>query len=320
MKLTNDSVLGCDISYWQGNVDFVKMKKSGIKAVIIRAGYGITVDKRFKKYIEGAIAAGIKVGVYWFIYVNNSNSAIDNANKCISTISPYKDHIKLGVWADWEYDSDRYIGRFSLNPIERSTSVDIFCETIINSGYEVGIYSNQDYIQSGKFTLDLISKYPLWFARYSKKPGLYSNKGKNNRPYIWQYTSNGNGKKYGVSSSKLDLNKIYIDLEEYTVTTSEIPKSNNVKIPETLDYGLVFDPIFYSEKYSDLKDVFGNDHAKLLEHFLVFGINEGRQAHPDFWVTRYRDRYSDLQEAYKDNMYGYIMHYIIFGMAEGRKG
>ncbi len=65
---------GCDISYYQGDVDFVAMKKAGIKAVIIRAGYGSTIDKRFISYINAAIRAGLAVGVYWFIYAADRKS------------------------------------------------------------------------------------------------------------------------------------------------------------------------------------------------------------------------------------------------------
>lgn len=317
MNLVNKETLGCDISYWQGNVDFNKMKNAGIKAVIIRAGYGTTMDKRFIKNIKGAIAAGIKIGVYWFIYAKNESGAKANASKCMEIIAPYRDHIKLGVWADWEYDSDKNSGK--LTAAARSNLVDSFCKDIQAEGYEAGIYSNQDYIQSGKFTKDLIAKYPLWFAKYSAATGIYANRGKNGKPYMWQYQSKAKGKTYGVSSTYIDLNKVYIDLEDQTAV--EVPQPVKVSaVPGILDYSMVFNAQFYSERYPDLQAAFGNDSAKLLEHYLVFGITEGRQAHPEFSVTRYRDIYPDLQAAYGDNLYGYIMHYMIFGRAEGRKG
>ena len=73
--------LGCDISKYQGKVDFFKMKKAGISFVIIRAGYGTTEDPNFKAYIDGASKAGLLIGVYWFIYANGGDKAKDNANK-----------------------------------------------------------------------------------------------------------------------------------------------------------------------------------------------------------------------------------------------
>lgn len=318
MKLMNKEALGCDISYWQGNVDFVKMRNAGIKAVIIRAGYGTTPDKNFIKYIKGAIASGIKIGVYWFIYAKNETGAKENASKCMGAIAPYRDHIKLGVWADWEYDSDKNAGE--MTAATRSNLVDTFCKDIQAAGYNTGIYSNQDYIQSGKFTQDLIARYPLWFAKYSTATGMYANKGRDGKPYMWQYTSKAKGKTYGVSSTYIDLNKVYVDLEEDKPVAAVPQPIQSAPVPGTLDYSFVFDAKFYSEKYQDLKAAYGNDSAKLLEHYLTFGINEGRQAHPEFSVTRYRDIYPDLQAAYGDNLYGYVMHYMIFGKAEGRKG
>lgn len=318
MKLTNKETLGCDISYWQGNVDFVKMKNAGIKAVIIRAGYGTTTDKNFIKYIKGAIAAGINIGVYWFLYAKNRSRAKANAAKCIALIAPYRDHIKLGIWADWEYDSDKNAGK--LTAAARSELVDTFCEEIKTAGYEVGIYSNQDYIKSGKFTRDLIAKYPIWFARYAAKTGAYADKGRDGKPYMWQYTDSGKGRTYGVSSSKIDLNKVYIELAVEEPAAAGTQAAQRPVAAGTLDYALVFNAEFYYEKYPDLQAAYGNDSAKLLEHYLVFGINEGRQAHHEFSVTRYRDRYLDLQEAYGDNLYGYVLHYMLFGRAEGRKG
>ncbi len=318
MNLVSKEALGCDISYWQGNVDFIKMRKAGIKAVIIRAGYGTTVDKRFTKYIKGAIAAGIKIGVYWFIYAKNVSGAKANADKCMALIAPYKDHIKLGVWADWEYDSDKNAGK--LTAAARSNLVDIFCKAVQAAGYDAGIYSNQDYIQSGKFTKDIIVKYPLWFAKYTKTPGAYANKGKDGKPYMWQYTSGGKGKTYGVSSAKIDLNKVYIDLATDKPVAAVPQSAQTTTVAGTLDYALVFNAAFYASKYPDLQATFGDNSAKLLEHYLIFGVNEGRQAHPDFSVTRYRDRYPDLQAAYGANLYGYVMHYMLFGKKEGRKG
>ncbi|MDE6531865.1 MAG: hypothetical protein K2K96_14015 [Lachnospiraceae bacterium] len=317
MKLMNKEALGCDISYWQGNVDFVKMRNAGIKVVIIRAGYGTTIDKNFVKYIKGAIAAGIKIGVYWFLYAKNESDAKANAAKFMETIAPYRDHIKLGASADWEYDSDNNAGK--LTATARSNIVDVFCKEVQAAGYEVLIYSNQDYIQSGKFTKDLIVKYPLWFAKYSAAPGIYANRGRDGKPYMWQYTSSANGKTYGVSSKNIDLDKIYIDLEDKPVAAAPQPVQS-ASVPGTLDYSIVFNADFYSGKYPDLKSAFGNNDAKLLEHYLTFGINEGRQAHPDFSVTMYRDLYPDLQAAYGDNLYGYVMHYMVFGRSEGRKG
>lgn len=202
--------LGCDVSYYQGDVDFRIMLASGIRAVIIRAGYGTTIDKRFITYINAAIKAGIAIGIYWFIYAANTSSSVRNAEKCLEVIEPYRKYITLGVWGDWEYDSDKRAGVMTAST--RSHIVDAFNSRIEEAGYEAGIYSNQDYIQSGKFQSWLVSKYPLWFAKYNANISSFAYNGKNHRPYMWQYSSAGNGKAHGVSSKDLDLNKVFVDL------------------------------------------------------------------------------------------------------------
>lgn len=213
---------GCDISYYQGNVDFKVMKKAGIKAVIIRAGYGTTIDKRFITYINAAIREGFAIGIYWFVYASTATNVLNNAKKCLEAVVPYKQYISLGIWCDWEYDSDRYAGVMTASM--RSKFVDMFNCYIEEAGYEAGIYSNQDYIQSKKFKPWLVAKYPLWFAKYSVNISSYAYKGKNNRPYIWQYSSTGNGKVYGVSSTKLDMNKVFIDL----IPDAAVPPADKV--------------------------------------------------------------------------------------------
>ena len=210
-------IKGSDVSYWQGNIDFVKMYKAGIRFVIIRAGYGTTQDKNFVTYINAAIKAGLMVGIYWFMYAKSEAAARNNAKKCIEVIAPYKASIHCMVWADWEYDSDANAG--DMSSAKRSSLVRVFLSQLETAGYQVGIYSNQDYIQSGKFTPSLISEYPLWFAKYSASMGKYAERGKDGHPYIWQQSSKGCGSAYGVSSQFLDLNRGYFEIQEVSTET-----------------------------------------------------------------------------------------------------
>ena len=102
-------IKGIDVSYHQGLIDWKKVKQSGIEFAIIRAGYGRnTVDKKFIENIVGANTAGLKIGIYWFIYATNVQEAVENADMCHKAIALYKDIIKMKVWADYEYDSDNY--------------------------------------------------------------------------------------------------------------------------------------------------------------------------------------------------------------------
>lgn len=206
------SIKGIDVSSYQGDIDWNKVKKSGIEFAIIRAGYGKnTTDDCFVKNIKGAIAQGIKVGVYWFLYVKSKADVELNAQKCIEVIKPYKNDITMKVWADWEYDSDRYCP--NLTDEERTDYTKTFCSLIAKAGFEPGIYANPDYI-CNKFTN--ITGYPLWLAWY----GVSEESAKKYDPWCYQYSSEG--KVDGVSG-KVDMDIWYASVQNNTnnaVTTT----------------------------------------------------------------------------------------------------
>lgn len=86
-----------------------------------------------------------------------------------------------------------------------------------------------------------------------------------------------------------------------------------------VDYALVFDPIYYANKYSDLKKAFGTNEDKLFNHFTTYGMKESRQAIATFNVVTYKNTYADLRKAFGTNMPAYYKHYIQYGNKEGRK-
>lgn len=269
---------GCDVSYYQGDVNFATLKKAGIKAVIIRAGYGTTIDKRFVSYINGAIRAGMAIGVYWFLYAADTAGAVKNAKKCLEIIEPYRQYINIGVWADWEYDSDKRAGAISATV--RSNMVDMFNGAIEESGYEAGIYSNQDYMRSGKFQRWLVAKYPLWFAKYNANITSYAYKGKNGRPYIWQYTSSGDGKSHGVSSRYIDLNKIFVDMlpDEAASPADKVSQDPEAVKASANPYPEPTRTIYYTPGKALM---YGDDVKWVQWHMWRFGLFLDGAGHPD---------------------------------------
>lgn len=192
-------IRGIDVSYHNGVIDWQKVKQS-VDFAIIRAGYGKSqMDKQYINNICGAHTAGLKIGIYWFIYAANMDEAVLNAKMCEKCIEGYKDIITMRVWADWEYDSDK---RNPQTKESRTAIVRAFCDYLSSKGYEVGVYSNVDYIEN-KFG-DL-SEYPLWLARYYSVPGDY-------KPFMWQRTSEG---KIPGISGKVDMNVYYGNLQGY---------------------------------------------------------------------------------------------------------
>ena len=93
---------GIDVSKWNGSIDWNAVKSNGIDYVIIRAGFGTsTVDPYFHSNIQCAIDAGLDIGVYWFSYATSEEKARIEAEKCLETISPYKDKISYPVFFDF---------------------------------------------------------------------------------------------------------------------------------------------------------------------------------------------------------------------------
>lgn len=102
--------------------------------------------------------------------------------------------------------------------------------------------------------------------------------------------------------------------------TAVIPASIPGKyIFENTDYSKVFDPIYYSNKYPDLKKAFGADSNSLFHHFCTYGMKEGRIASAGFNVNKYKEYYADLRSAFGADLPLYYKHYITNGYKENRK-
>ena len=228
---------GIDVSYHQGVIDWAKVKSSGVKVAVIRAGYRGTVDTKAKYNIEKALENGIEVGLYWFIYVDRITIE-QNAQAFLYFANAYKDKIKHKLWADWEYDTEKKSPGYT--PAKRSNDVRKFLEILNENGFDAGIYSNMDYIKSGKFTPQLIADYPLWFARYTNNddPGLYAKKGK--ELYLWQYSSKGTVP--GINGN-VDMNRVFETIQiakTYPVpsikTKSIVTALNSIQVTSTFEY------------------------------------------------------------------------------------
>ena len=124
-----------DISTWNGAVDFEKVKAAGIEGVILRAGFGNgTLDNEFVGNINRAIDSGIKyIGAYWFGYAFTVDQARYEATMCDKVLEKYKDWLNLGVFYDWEYDSEDYTKKHGVKPeLERPYFGHIFTDEVLN--------------------------------------------------------------------------------------------------------------------------------------------------------------------------------------------
>ena len=87
--------LGIDVSKWNQEIDWEAVKNAGVEFAIIRCGYrgastgALVIDPRYKENIEGAIEAGIPVGVYFFTQALDEVEAVEEASMVIRLIEEY---------------------------------------------------------------------------------------------------------------------------------------------------------------------------------------------------------------------------------------
>ncbi len=201
--VTGNAALGIDVSKWQGEIDWDKVKQDGIEFAIIRCGYrgsvtgSLVVDPYFEQNIKAASAAGIKIGVYFFTQAVNEVEAVEEASTVINLVKDYE--LEYPVFIDTEGAGGD--GRADGLDIAMRTAVcDAFCSTIKNAGYNAGIYASRNWYNNNLQTTSL-ERYVIWLAEYRKIPiyqGYYQ---------MWQYTSNGNVD--GING-RVDMNISYL--------------------------------------------------------------------------------------------------------------
>ncbi len=200
--VSKTGVLGIDVSKWQKEIDWDKVKNEGVDFAIIRCGYrgsvtgSLVEDPYFEQNIRGARAAGIKVGVYFFTQAVNEVEAVEEASMVISLVRDYE--LQYPVFIDTEGAGGN--GRAdSLNVEERTAVCEAFCTTVKNAGLEAGVYASRNWYNN-RLTASTLESYDIWLAEYRSVPlyqGYYQ---------MWQYTSKG---KINGINGNVDLNVSY---------------------------------------------------------------------------------------------------------------
>lgn len=143
------NIKGIDMSVWQGKIDWKKVKASGIVFAMIRVGYGSSqgndckMDTYFKANVEGALAAGVEVGIYFYSYAKSAQAAAREAAWVVEQIAPYKGRILYPVAYDLEDSKQAGLGRDVLTAM-----VTAFCTTIEAAGYYASFYCNTNWCKN----------------------------------------------------------------------------------------------------------------------------------------------------------------------------
>lgn len=190
---------GIDVSVYQGQIDWQKVKQAGIGFAILRIGYGMydnQKDVTFERNYQEATRVGIPVGCYLYSYAKSVDEAIQEANLTLKWLNNRK--LQLPVYFDIEDKSQEGLGRNVLNNMCIA-----FCNRIEQAGYWAGIYSNKYWATSIISGAELAKKYTYWVAQYANECTF------NGDYAIWQYSSTG--KVAGISGN-VDMNEMTKDI------------------------------------------------------------------------------------------------------------
>ena len=215
---------GIDISQYQTNVDFKKVKASGIDYVIIRAGYGKYAkqkDPQFETHYKNAKAAGLDVGVYWYSYALSVEDAKLEAQTCLSVIKGKK--FEYPIYFDLEEQNQFAKGRSFCDSIVKA-----FCGEIEKAGYFAGLYISRSPLQQ-YISSSVANKYALWIAEYASKcnyGGAYG---------MWQYSSTG---KINGINGNVDCDYCYVDYPAVIKNSglNGYPKPSTTKVLDTTGF------------------------------------------------------------------------------------
>ena len=223
-----------DVSCWQIDVDYNKVKNSGINVVLIRAGFGREAsqkDNQFETHYKNAKAAGLKIGVYWYSYAEGISDAANEANACLACLNGKK--LDLPVYFDMEEPWQQSFGKATLTAMAEK-----FCDTIKKHGYRAGVYANAYWFSQCLNYSTLYNKYSIWLAQWASYHTIKCD--------IWQYSETGSVN--GVSGN-VDMNIIEnpsIINGSDTIPTTDIPDTATVQrwLNKVYNSGLVIDNIY----------------------------------------------------------------------------
>lgn len=189
--LGGESAIGVNVSEKSGDIDWAQVAASGVDYAMIRVGWReqikgrVHVDAKFQQNMEGAINAGLPVGVYFFSQAVSDAEADEEAKTVIEQIRGYSISYPIAIY--WKYatkeDGSQNENSRSVrcNGEQITGFIDTFCKKISDAGF-TPCYLASKSMAYNTLNLSRLSKYDLWYAEYKPQPSFYYDF------KIWQYT------------------------------------------------------------------------------------------------------------------------------------
>lgn len=180
----DNTMIGIDVSRYQENIDFEKVKNSGVEFVIIRIGVqsgakkDVSIDSYYLENIKKAKEAGLLVGVYLYSTAISPEIAKEQAKWVIKTL----DGVKLDFPIAFDWENWQYFREYEISLYDLSKSYLSFAEEIEKNGYKAMLYGSKYYLEN--MWLDK-GNYPVWLAHYTDKTNYSGDH------IMWQYSAIG---------------------------------------------------------------------------------------------------------------------------------
>ena len=194
--------VGIDVSAWQKDIDWEKVKAAGVEFAILRCGYrgsktgALVEDSYFYKNLTGAKEAGVEVGVYFFTQAITETEAVEEASMVLALVGDTE--LEYPIFIDTENTNGR---ADDIDKNTRTAVCDAFCKTIEEAGKKAGIYASRSWFNN-KLNDDKLSDHYRWAAEYASTTAYKK------RYEMWQYTSSGS---IDGIKGRVDLDISYLD-------------------------------------------------------------------------------------------------------------
>lgn len=183
-KKNESTAIGIDVSRWQENIDFEKVKAAGVEFVIMRMGINsdidkdISVDSYYHQNIEAAKKAGLKVGIYVYTAAIDPKTAKEHAKWTLDILDGTE--LDFPIAFDWENWSK--FRKYGISIHDLNETFEAFAKTINTSGYKTMLYSSKFYLEN---IWDTTKNYPVWLAHYTNETNYEGNY------FLWQMSNVG---------------------------------------------------------------------------------------------------------------------------------